>query len=224
MNIERGVVWNQENAVNRGVQVSDTFKKLSITATWNDGFYSNVYNWIGGSAAYAFNSSNSLTFVAMGNAGQTAKNTAVTPLLQNNSQMYNVLYTYTHENLSITPYWQFTRVPANPALGIPKSASTNGGALLLNYNLKHGISIAARPEYITSSGSTKDPLNPNLLYGPGSGAFAFTVTPTYKKGGFFLRGDFAIVAARNATPGFAFGGAGLNTNQIRGVVESGFLF
>src|SRR5207244_10841813 len=48
MNIERGIVWNQENAVNRGVQISDTFKKLSLTFSWNDGFYSNVYNWLWG--------------------------------------------------------------------------------------------------------------------------------------------------------------------------------
>src|SRR5438067_3610002 len=62
MNIERGIVWNQENAVNRGIQVSDTFKKLSLTLSWNDGFYSNVYNWLSGSASYAFNSSNTLAF------------------------------------------------------------------------------------------------------------------------------------------------------------------
>jgi len=225
MNIERGILWNQENAVNRGVQVSDTYKKLSLTVSWNDGFYSNVYNWISGSAAYAFNSSNTLSFVAMGNAGQTSSTSLATPFLQNNGQIYNVLYTYTHENLVITPYWQYTRVPANAALGIPKTASTNGGAVLFTYNFKRGISLAVRPEYITSSGSTTDPLNLNLLgYGAGSDAFAFTVTPTYKKGGFFLRGDLAVVDARNSTPGLMFGPAGLNSKQVRGVIESGFMF
>ena len=69
MNIERGLLWNQENAISRGVQVSDTFKKLSLTVSWNDGFYSNVYNWITGSASYAFNSSNTLAFVGGGNVG-----------------------------------------------------------------------------------------------------------------------------------------------------------
>jgi len=60
MNVERGLLWGQETAISRGIQVSDTYKKLSLTASWNDGFYSNVYNWISGSAAYAFNSSNTL--------------------------------------------------------------------------------------------------------------------------------------------------------------------
>jgi hypothetical protein len=225
MNIERGVLWNQENAVNRGIQVSDTYKKLSLTASWNDGFYSNVYNWISGSAAYAFNSSNTLSFVAMGNAGQTTSTSAATPFLPNNGQIYNVLYTYSHESLMITPYWQYTRVPANAALGIVKSGSTNGGAVLFNYNFKHGISLAVRPEYITSNGSATDPAALNLLgYGAGSGAFAFTVTPAYQKAGFFLRGDLSVVDARSATPSFVFGPLGLNTKQTRGLVEAGFMF
>lgn len=223
MNVERGIVWGQENAITRGVQVSDTFKKLSLTASWNDGFYSNVYNWISGSAAYAFNSSNTLSFVAAGNAGSTTSSSAATPFLQNNGSIYNVIYTYSHESWTITPYFQYTHVPANAALGIPVSGSTNGGALLLNYNFKHGISLAVRPEYITSSGSAATGLN-LLGYGGGSGAFAFTVTPTYQKGGFFLRGDVSVVDARSATPGLVFGQLGLNTKQTRGVIESGFMF
>ena len=227
MNVERGILWNQENAVNRGIQVSDTFKKLSLTVSWNDGFYSNVYNWISGSAAYAFNSANTLSLVAMGNAGQTTTvpTNIATPFLQNNGQIYNVLYTYSHESWTLTPYWQYTRVPANASLGILEKGSTNGGALLLNYNFKHGISLAVRPEYITSSGSTTDPLNLTLLsYGPGSNAFAFTVTPTYQKAGFFLRGDLSVVDARSFTPGLAFGPIGLKSKQTRGLVEAGFMF
>ena len=224
MNIERGILWGQENAINRGIQVNDTFKKLSLSASWNDGFYSNVYNWISGTASYAFNSSNTLAFVGGGNVGQTTSTSAATPFLQNNGAIYNVMYTYSHESWMIEPYFQYTHVPANAAIGIPQSGSTSGGALLLNYNFKHGISLAVRPEYITSSGSATGGLN-LLGYGGGSGAFAFTVTPTYQKGGFFLRGDLSLVDVRNLTPtGAAFGPAGLNTKQTRGMVEAGFMF
>jgi Putative beta-barrel porin-2, OmpL-like. bbp2 len=228
MNIERGLLWNQENAISRGVQVSDTFKKLSLSVSLNDGFYSNVYNWITGTAAYAFNSSNTLSFIGGGNAGQTANtnNSFATPLLLNNESIYEVLYTYSHESWTITPYWQYTRVAANPAIGIGGSGSTNGGALLLNYNFKHGLSLAIRPEYITS-GSSLPATNPaavNLLYGPGSGAFGFTMTPTYQKSGFFLRGDLAVVHVKSSAPGFAFGPLGLKANQTRGEVEAGFMF
>ncbi len=226
MNVERGLLWGQENAITRGVQVSDTFKKLSLSVSWNDGFYSNVYNWISGTASYAFNSSNTLAFVGGGNVGQTTSTSAATPFLQNNGQIYNLIYTYSHENWMIQPYWQYTRVPAKASLGIPESGSTNGGALLLNYNFKHGISMAVRPEYITSSGSTTDPLALNLLgYGPGSSAFSFTVTPTYQKGGFFLRGDVSLVDARNlSATSVVFGALGDKTKQVRGVIEAGFMF
>lgn len=218
MNIERGLLWNQENAVNRGVQVSDTFKKLSLTASWNDGFYSDVFNWITGTAAYAFNASNTLSFVGGGNVGHTSYSSAATPFLQNNGAIYEVLYTYSHGNWMITPYWQYTDVPTDTKLGILRSGSTDGGAVLLNYNFKHGVSLAVRPEYIGSSGL-------NLLgYGSGSGAFAFTITPTYQKGGFFVRGDFAIVDATSATKGDAFGYYGTDSTQTRGMIESGFLF
>src|SRR5207249_9013651 len=91
MNIERGILWNQETAVNRGIQLNWTHKKLSTSFSWNDGFYSNRYTWLFGSLAYAFNSSTTLAFVGGGNAGAYAKNTLATPLYLNNSQIYNLI-------------------------------------------------------------------------------------------------------------------------------------
>ena len=65
-----------------------------------------------------------------------------------------------------------------------------------------------------------------MLYGPGTGAVSFTVTPTWIKDGFFVRGDVAIVHITNFTTGSSagFGIGGTNTNQVRGVIEAGFLF
>ena len=111
----------------------------------------------------------------------------------------------------------------NPSIGIAQGASTRGGAVLATYNFKHGFSLAARPEYIKSSGSLASG-SVNLLYGPGSGAFGFTLTPTYRKDAFFLRGDLAIVHATDSTPGAVFGPTGTNATQPRGVVEAGFMF
>src|SRR5216683_3154470 len=224
MNIERGILWNQENAVNRGIQLNYTHKKLTTAFSWNDGFYSNRYTWLWGSLAYAFNSSNTLAFVAGGNAGAYAKNTLVTPLLLNNESIYNVLYTYSKGAWVINPYFQYTDVPKNASIGILAGAHTNSGALLVTRIFKHGVSLAARPEYLKSSGNVLNPNAINLLYGPGSGAFAFTVTPTYVKGAFFMRGDFSIVHATSSTPGLVFGNAGLNATQPRGVLEAGFMF
>jgi uncharacterized small protein (DUF1192 family) len=222
MNVERGLLWNQENAVNRGIQLNETYKKLTVAFSWNDGFYSNRYNWLSGSLTYAINASNTLAFVGMGNAGayvRTSSTSIATPPLLNNSDIYNLLYAYTKGAVTITPYYQYTVVKANPSIGILAGAHTNGGAILANYNFKHGISLSVRPEYIKSTG-------PNLLYGPSTGAFAFTVTPTYVKDAFFIRGDFSIVHVTNFDPttGFAFGADGTKLNQPRGVIEAGFMF
>jgi hypothetical protein len=222
-NIERGLLWNQENAVNRGIQLNEAYKKLSASLSWNDGFYSNRYTWLTGSLAWAFNSANTLSFVAGGNAGQYAKNTLATPLALNNSQIYEVLYTYSKGNWYIQPYWQYTNVPTNTSIGIAKGATTDGFALLFNYNFKHGLSLALRPEYISSSGTVANGAV-NLLYGPGSSAFAFTATPTYQKGGFFTRIDLSVADARDFTKGAAFGPLGLNSTQTRGVIEAGVMF
>jgi Putative beta-barrel porin-2, OmpL-like. bbp2 len=223
MNVERGLLWNQENAVNRGIQLNWSHKKLSTSFSWNDGFYSNRYTWLSGSLSWAFNSANTLAFIGMGNAGAYAKNTLATPLTLNNSEIYNLIYTYSKGPWVIQPYFQYTDVPTNPNIGILQGASTRGGAVLATYNFKRGFSLAARPEYIKSSGNLASG-SVNLLYGPGSGAFAFTVTPTYRKDAFFLRGDLAIVHATDSTPGLTFGTSGTSVNQPRGVLEAGFMF
>jgi len=95
LNIGRGLLWNQENAVNRGLQVNYGKGKLSSSVSWNDGFYSNRYNWLTGTATYAFSSANSLQVVAGGNLGHTSYSTLATPLYQNNSAIYNIMYTHT---------------------------------------------------------------------------------------------------------------------------------
>ncbi len=222
VNISRGLLWNQENAVNRGVQLNDSWGHFSGSISWNDGFYSNRYTWLWGSLSYAINPSNTISFVGGGNLGQTKFTTFATPV-QNNSQIYNVIYTYTHKAWVINPYFQYTDVPTNAQIGIAHGASTAGGALLLTYNFKDGFSMCGRGEYITSSGNAAENAV-NLMYGPGSSAWSLTLTPTYQKHRFFLRAEFGFVDAQNITPGDAFGPLGLNRTQPRGVIESGYVF
>lgn len=231
LNIERGLLLNQENLINRGMQINDSVGHLTGSLSWNDGFYSNRYTWLSGTLSYAFNSSSTLAFVGGGNLGQTAFITSATPV-QNNSDIYDVIYTYNRENWFIQPYFQYTNVPTNTKAKIPQGAATRGGAFLVNYNFKHGISLAGRAEYISStrvtSQATGQPLRPapavNLVYGPGSAAWSFTLTPSYQNHGFFVRADFSAVQARSFTPGDAFGPLGLDGTQARGGVEAGFLF
>jgi len=221
MNVERGLLWNQENAVNRGIQLNQTIKKVTASLSWNDGYYSNRYSWLSGALTYT-SGPHSLAFDGMGNLGQTKFQTLATPV-QNNSVMYALIYTYTKGNWIVQPYYQYSHVPTNQSIGIAHGASTQGGALLLSRTLKHGWSIAGRGEYISTSGSEAEN-SVNLLYGPGSAAWSLTATPTFQDHRFFARGDISFVRAESFTPGAAFGSAGNDANQARGVLEVGFLF
>ena len=228
MNIERGLLWNQENAVNRGVQLNYTQDPLTFAFTWNDGFYSNRYTWLWGSAAYALDKENTFSLVAGGNYSHTTKSTLATPLFQNNETIFNLIYTYSSAPWAITPYFQFTHVPAQSEIGAFSSASTISGAILANYSFGDdsflpGVSLPFRFEYISSTGSAANGA-PNLLYGPGSNAWSITFTPTYQYKIFFARAEISHVGTNSTTPGLVFGPNGTNTTQTRGLLEVGVLF
>ena len=222
-NIERGIVWNQENAINRGIQVNQTLGKyLTASFSWNDGYYSNRYNWLSGSLTLT-KGPHSLVYDGMGNLGQTAYQTTATPV-QNNSYMHTVIYTYTKGKWIVQPYFQYSNLPTNPAVGVAKGTSSTGGALSASYAFKGGFALPARVEYLTSSGSATDGSVNLLGFGPGSSGTTFTATPTYQKGGLYVRGDLAWVHASDYVPGAVFGKTGTEADQFRGVLEFGFIF
>lgn len=221
MNLERGLLWNQENAVNRGIQLTQVLGKFTASLSWNDGFYSNRYSWLTGSLTYT-NGAHALSFVGGGNLGQTAYQTTATPV-QNNGQIYNIIYTYTKGSWIVQPYVQYSHVPTNRKIGIAKGASTTGGAVLLSHSFKHGFSLAGRWEYIASTGRAADGAV-NLMYGPGSTGTSVTLTPTFQYGGLFFRGDLSWVHVGDYTRGLAFGPGGTNQNQPRAMAEIGFIF
>jgi hypothetical protein len=223
MNIERGLLWNQEPLVSRGVQATYTQGPIAVNVSLNDGFYSNVYNWVDGTVAWTINSSNTLTFVGGGNLGHTNVSTFATPLAQNNGSIYNVIYTYSHGPWTITPYAQISVINSNAQLGFTHSADSYSGAILANYAFNSNFSLAGRAEYITTTGSNSDGA-PSLLYGAGSKAFSLTATPTYQINRFFVRADVSWVQAASLTPGDGFGRNGNDKDQVRGVLETGVMF
>jgi hypothetical protein len=222
MNIERGLLWNQVNAINRGVQVNETIGKLDASVSWNDGFYSDRLSWITGSLFYTLNKAHTLAFKAGGNLGKTAYRNLATPL-QNNSSIYDIIYKYQRGPWIVQPYFQYTSVPTNPQAAILKGAATRGGSLLLTYKLRHGFALSARGEDISSTGNASEQAV-NLLYGPGSGARSFTLTPTYQNHGFFVRGEFSMVWAAGYRAGAAFGPQGTTRSQPRAAIEAGVMF
>ena len=227
MNIERGLLWNQENAVNRGIQFNYAIGKVSLSAAYSDGFYSNKYNWLMGSLTYAINGTNTLAAVAGGNLGATSADKTPGAQYQNNGSMYNLLYTHVSGNWTIEPYLQYTMVPLSSALGLTQKGSTFGGALFINYNLPSTKDVGVwifplRLEYIASKGTGAGA--PNLMYGAGSKGFSGTITPGYQYKRIFARAELSYVSASGTTPGSALGPLGNSTSQSRALLEIGMLF
>ena len=228
LNIDRGLLWNQEQAVSKGVQVNYTAGPLAFSVALTDNFYSSKYSAVSGLVTYTIDPSNVLAFAASGNTRKTSKSTASTPGLLNNEQIYNLIYTHTSGPWLFQPYLQYSRVPNLPVFG-STSASTYGGAVLARYTFTPNFSLPLRAEYIGTSGKAGGSAA-NLLYGTGSDAFSFTVTPTYQYNRFFVRGEASYVKASGiakgnlANPGTGFGRIGNDTSQVRGLIEVGVLF
>ena len=222
-NIERGIVWNQENAINRGLQVNQTLGKyLTASVSWNDGYYSNRYSWLSGSVTLT-KGPHVLVYDGNGNLGKTVFQTAATPI-QNNGYMHALIYTYTKGPWIVSPYFQYGKLPANTKVGIAKDTSATGGAINVSYAFKSGFSFPVRFEYLASSGNDTDGSVNMLGFGAGSSGVTFTATPTYQKVGMYLRSDLSMVHASNYTQGAVFGKTGTDASQFRAVLEFGFIF
>ncbi len=232
LNIQRGLLWAQTNSVSTGIQVNHTDGGVSTSFTWNDGSYSGKFNWLGASVTVQANEANSLTASWVGAVSPNSQDNVTTPVLQNNSEVVNLIYKYDHDQWMVAPYLQYTVIPANPSIGLADTHQTYGAAVLVNYRIanpeagaRHAakISLPMRLEYLSTTGGTSYG-EPMLLYGPNSAAWSFTVTPTYQYDNYFIRLEASYVQAINPVPGSSYGRAGTQNSQVRGLVELGFLF
>jgi hypothetical protein len=218
-NIQRGLLWGQENVVNNGIQANFSEGDFSAAVSLNDGFYSNDFNWVSALLTYKLNDNHALSFSGGGNLDKTNVSSARTPLAQNNSDIYSLIYTYTKDKWTFAPYLQYTFVNEQQELGLTDSASTLGGALIATYRYDNNISFGGRGEYITSQG------NQDLTgYGNESNAWSLTFTPTYQKDSFFARTELSYVGLMNETSGTSFGKSGRQNSQARALLEVGFIF
>jgi hypothetical protein len=238
INIQRGLLFNQENIINHGAQVNYSSGPLSVSVAGTDGFFSNEITWFTGAATYKLDDFNTVGINGGFNVDRTnvlarsARYAFATPLNQQNSGILSVNYTYANGPFTVTPYFQYTNVDADPAIGIPVSASTIGGAVLAAYSFNDFFSLGGRLEYISQTGRPNAAVFTNLLYGPGSSAFSATITPTFTFDRFFIRGEFSHVELYDITRGdpvlgslgTGFGRSGNRLSQERYMVEGGITF
>ena len=95
MNIIRGLLWNQEPAYSRGVQANYTQGPLTISASINDGYFSDHYSTVSGLVTYTATPKDTLAFAGSGNFDKTSRSTFVTPVAQNNGTIWNIMWTHT---------------------------------------------------------------------------------------------------------------------------------
>ena len=110
-NIERGLLWNVEPVVSKGVQLNLSKGPWSASLAWTDGYYSNVYTALSGQVTYTFKNNDTLEFVGEGNVGTNHVANFVTPLAANNGQIYNLIFTHTQGSWEFMPYVQYQSTP-----------------------------------------------------------------------------------------------------------------
>jgi hypothetical protein len=218
MNIDRGLLWNQEPAISRGVQANITQGPWAVSLAVTDGYYSNRFTTGSTLITYTVGKEDALAFAGSAQFQKTSKSGFATPVAQNNGDIFNLIWTHTEGAWQIMPYLQYGHTPKSTKAGLPASGSEFGAAVLGKYQVSPMFSLAGRAEYISSSGGF------GLLYGPKSKAMSLTVTPTWQFKTFFIRGELNYTKLDKAAPGAGFGTNGDQDTQTRAMVETGFLF
>jgi hypothetical protein len=227
INIARGLLWDVEPIVSRGVQFNASKGPISASVSLNDGYYSNRYNVMSGLLSYAINGSNTVSFYAEGPLGKVRQpfTAAAYSPTGTSSAIYGVEYVYSAGPWMIE---QYMHTPKSIRLSIPHAFSNYGASVLANYSFTNTVSLAGRVEYLGVGGKPGEMLNSTSVASTltdlpaDSHAWSITLTPTYQDGGFFARADLSYVAA-SAPAGLGLSG-GTNTTQLRGMLETGFMF
>jgi hypothetical protein len=223
VNIQRGIIWNMETAVSRGLGANLSGPKFNAGLQVNDGYYSGNRLGVEGQISNTPNSALTMEFVwVIPNASAPANATASIA----NKQLYNPLLTYTTGRWTFWPYLLWVTSPASKALGYVSAEHAFGSVLGTTYALSPTWSLPLRIEYGHNGSTSADTgLNANLLgYGPGSSAWTYTLTPTYRRGVFFARAEASEVTVSSAAPGIAFGTSGTLSDQFRVGAETGIQF
>jgi hypothetical protein len=218
MDIDRGLLWNQEPAISRGVQANITSGPWAVSLALTDGYYSNRFTTGSTLITYTVGKEDTVAFAGSAQFQKTSKSGFATPVAQNNGDIFNLIWTHTEGAWQVVPYLQYSHTPKSTKAGLPASGSTFGAAVLGKYQITPMFSLAGRAEYISSSGGF------SLLYGPKSNAMSLTVTPTWQFKTFFIRGELNYTKLDKAAPGAGFGSAGLDDSQTRLMIETGVLF
>jgi hypothetical protein len=222
INIQRGLVWNMEPVISRGIRAIVTAGPLTLKAGANDGFYSKDKLALEGSIGLTLGNFSTSFNVLIPNKNTPANDTAAVA----NKQEYDLIGSYTIGKLTLGSDLLYVYSPKSSQSDFSDSAAAYGLAGFADYNINDKFSVGARLEY-ASNKSTNNPNSANadlVGYGPRSKAFSLTITPMYKYKYLFVRADLSYVRINNFAEGSGFGVNGNKVNQYRLGLEGGIIF
>ena len=198
VNIQRGLLWNAETTVDRGVRVAYANGKVSATLGYDDGFYAgNTGRAVEALVGYAFDSTTSIQLAAIVPGRATPPNATASVA---NKRELDVMFSRTMGRLTLSPYILAVTSPSSPALGYTSAENALGAALIAQYAIAPLYSCGFRFETFANHSAVGDTsTNADLVgFGPGSRATTWTVTPAYRSNLFLARVEYSRVYANDA--------------------------
>lgn len=197
-NIQRGLAWNAEPTISRGIRATYTPGKLIADLEYNDGYYSGSRRAIEGLLGWQSDSNTNVSFAFILPDRNTPSNLSATIA---NKAEYDLMLTKQFGKLQIAPYFLWIDSPASAAAGYANSETAFAQVFLANYAFGGAWSMATRFEALQNASSGADTgTNADLVgFGPGSSVVTYTVTPQYRLGHFTARAEYSLVNATGLT-------------------------
>jgi Putative beta-barrel porin-2, OmpL-like. bbp2 len=178
LNIQRGIGWEMEPTISRGVGAAYTNGPWSLTLREDDAYYGGYQRAVESLIGWSPSSNTNLQFAFILPGANTAPNptTAI-----GNKAEYDLMFTRQIGKLQLLPYFLWVNSPSSTVLGYTNSENAYAGAMLANWAFSSSLSVPVRYEYAANQSSTAD-ASPNadlIGFGAGSRVQTFTVTPTY---------------------------------------------
>jgi hypothetical protein len=220
LNIQRGLAWNQEPTISRGIRATYAQGKFTGNLEYNDGYYSGRLNSWEGAAQWSASANTAVTAAFILPPGGAIPNPTAGIA---NKREGLLMVTQHFGKLVLTPYLQWVDSPANAPIGFTGDERAFAGVMIANYAFSDAWSLGARYESLVNRSSRLDgAANADLVgFGPGSKATTFTLTPAFKTGRTTIRGEYSSVNLGTFTPGLGFGPAGTLGSQSRLGLEIG---
>jgi hypothetical protein len=198
INIQRGLAWNAEPTISRGIRATYTPGKLTANLEFNDGYYSGSHRAIEALVGWQSDPNTNVSFAFITPDRNTPPN--LTAAVANKAE-YDLMIAKQFGKLQILPYLLWINSPASAANNYASTETAFAQAFLANYAFGGNWSIAARFEALQDSSSAADAgANADLIgFGPGSNAVTYTLTPQYKAGSLTTRAEYSLVNAGGVT-------------------------